>query len=329
VPDEFFNHSKNYITMRKLKIIAGSSHQVLAEKIADKLNIQLTEIEKIRFENDNLLYQIKENVRACDVFFIQTTRPPVQEIIFESLMVINALKHASAVRITSVLPYFPYARSDKKDQSRICITARLVADLLETAGSNRVLTMDLHSPQIQGFFSTPCDQLIATKTIFNYLHSQKDLTDYVLVSADVGKSKTLSNYSKLLNLPLAIVDKRRIGNSDDIIPTHLIGDVEGKNALIVDDEIASGNTLCKSAQFLVEEKGAKKVIAAAVHPVFTKRTIENLNNSPIEELIVTDTIPLGIDKKSCTKTITVLSVASLFADAIQRIHNGDSVSDLF
>lgn len=315
--------------MRKLKIIAGNSHRALAQNISDKLGIRLTEIESVRFGNDNLLYQIKENVRECDVFFIQTTCPPVHEIIFESLMVINALKHASAIRITSVFPYFPYARSDKKDQSRICITARLIADLLETAGSNRVLTMDLHSPQIQGFFSTPCDQLIATKTICNYLKKEKDLSNYVLVSADVGKSKTLSNYAKLLNLPLAIVDKRRLGNNDDIIPTHLIGSVKGKSALIVDDEIASGNTLCKSAQFLVEKKGATKVIAAAVHPVFTEKTIENLNNSPIEELIVTDTIPLRQKQSLCKKKIVVLSVAELFANAIQRIHEGDSVSDLF
>ena len=315
--------------MRQLKIISGNSHQVFAKSIANKLGVPLTPIISIRFNNDNILYQITENVRECDVFFIQTTCPPVQEIIFESLVVINALKHASAVRITSVFPYFPYSRSDKKDQSRICITARLVADLLETAGSNRVLTMDLHSPQIQGFFSTPCDQLIATKTICNYLNTNKDISDYVLVSADVGKSKTLSNYIKLLNLPLAIVDKRRLGNSDDIIPTHLIGSVAGKNILIVDDEIASGNTLCKAAKFLVEQKGAKKVIAAAVHPVFTQKTLENLNHSPIEELIVTDTIPLGVDLKQCKKKISILSVAELFANAIQRIHEGDSVSDLF
>lgn len=315
--------------MRKLKIISGHSHQTFAQRIADKLSIQLTPIASIRFNNDNLLYQITENVRECDVFFIQTTCPPVQEIIFESLMVINALKHASAVRITSVFPYFPYSRSDKKDQSRICITARLIADLLETAGSNRVLTMDLHSPQIQGFFSTPCDQLIATKTICNYLKKNKDISNYVLVSADVGKSKTLANYTKLLNLPLAIVDKRRLGNTDDIIPTSLIGNVEGKNILMVDDEIASGNTLCKAAHFLVEQKGAQKVIAAVVHPVFTEKTLENLNNSPIDELIVTDTIPLKYDKKECRKKISVLSVSDLFANAIQRIHEGDSVSGLF
>ena len=314
--------------MRKLKVISGSSHRDFSEKIVKKLNIKLTEVEKIRFENDNLLYQVKGNVRECDVFFIQTTCTPVQEVIFESLMIINALKHASAMRITAVLPYFPYARSDKKDQSRICITARLVADLLETAGVHRVLTMDLHSPQIQGFFSYPCDQLIATKTICNYL-KKMDLSNYVLVSADVGKSKTLSNYIKDLNLPLAIVDKRRLGNQDDIIPTHLIGSVEGKNVLIVDDEIASGNTLCKAAQFLKEQKGAKKIIASAVHPVFTKQTVENLNNSPIEELIVTDTIPLNVSKIKCKTKISILSVTDLFAKAIQRIYEGDSVSDLF
>ena len=314
--------------MRKLKILSGRSHRDFAQKIANKLSTQLTEIDTIRFENDNLLYQIKENVRECDVFFIQTTCFPVQEIIFESLMIINALKHASAGRITAVFPYFPYSRSDKKDQSRICITARLMADLLETAGSNRVLTMDLHSPQIQGFFSSPCDQLIATKTICNYLNKEKDLKNYVLVAADVGKSKTLSNYTKLLNLPLAIVDKRRLGNTDNIIPTHLIGSVAGKNALIVDDEIATGSTICKASQFLIK-KGAKKVIVAAVHPVFSKKVIDNLNNYPIDELIITDTIPLNGKEKKCNKKITVLSVAELFADAIQRIHEGDSVNDLF
>ena len=213
-------------------------------------------------------------------------------------MVINALKHASAARITAVLPYFPYSRSDKKDQPRISITARLIADLLETAGSNRVLTMDLHSPQIQGFFSTPCDQLIATSLICEHLKKTKDLSNYVLVAADVGKSKTLTNYTKQLNLPLAIVDKRRLGNTGEVVPTHLIGDVKGKNALIVDDEIASGGTLCNAARFL-SEKGAKKIIAAVVHPVFRK-VISNINNSPKMNFIITDSIPLTGKEKDCS-----------------------------
>ena len=314
--------------MGKLKILSGRSHRNFAEKICKKLNIKLTDIDYIQFDNDNFLVQIQENVRESDVFFIQTTCPPVQDGIIETLMVINALKHASAARITAVLPYFPYSRSDKKDQPRISITARLIADLLETAGSNRVLTMDLHSPQIQGFFSTPCDQLIATSLICEHLKKTKDLSNYVLVAADVGKSKTLTNYTKQLNLPLAIVDKRRLGNTGEVVPTHLIGDVKGKNALIVDDEIASGGTLCNAARFL-SEKGAKKIIAAVVHPVFSGKVISNINNSPIDELIITDSIPLTGKEKDCSKKISLLSVSNLFAQAILRIHNGDSVGDLF
>ena len=292
--------------MQKLKVLSGRSHRSFAEKICKKLNIHLSEIDYIQFDNDNFLAQIQENVRESDTFFIQTTFPPVQDGIVETLMVINALKQASAARITAVLPYFPYSRSDKKDQPRISITARLMADLLETAGANRVLTMDLHSPQIQGFFSTPCDQLIATSLICEHLKKTKDLSNYVLVAADVGKSKTLISYTKQLNLPLAIVDKRRMGNSGKVVPTHLIGDIKGKNALIVDDEISSGGTLCKAAQFL-SDKGAKKIIAAVVHPVFSGKVIDNLNNSPINELIITDTIPLAGKEKGCTKKISLLS----------------------
>lgn len=309
-------------------ILAGRSHPLFAEKIAKELDLKLTPIDYIRFNNDNLLSQIKDNVRGSDAFFIQTTLLPVQEFIFETLMVVNALKHASASRITSVLPYFPYSRSDKKDQPRISITARLVADILETAGSNRILTMDLHSPQIQGFFSTPCDQLISTKTICDYLIKNKDLSNYVLVAPDVGRSKALIKYTEILNLPLAIIDKRRIGNTDEIVPTHIIGDVKGKNILIIDDEIASGSTLVKSAKFLVK-KGAKKIIAAIIHPIFSGNVVEKLNNSPIDELIITDTIPLNNKEKNCSKKISILSVSSLFANAIKRIHKSESVSSLF
>ena len=314
--------------MRKLKILAGRSHPTFAAQIAAQLNTPLSNVNYIKFENDNLLVQIQENVRECDVFFIQTTVPPVQECIIETLMVINALKHSSAARITTVLPYFPYARSDKKDQPRISITARLIADILETAGSNRVLTMDLHSPQIQGFFSTPCDQLIAARNICGYLLKQKDLSNCILVAPDVGRSKAIAYYNQMLHLPLAIIDKKRSGNNDDITPMHLIGEVKGKDVLMIDDEIASGSTLTKSAAFLVE-KGAKRVTAVAVHPIFSGKVVENINKSPISELIITDSIPINDKARNCIKKISILSVSNLFASAIKRIHEGESVSDLF
>jgi len=311
---------------RELKIFSGSSHPELAKAICEYNEIPLGASEIIKFSNENIMVRLLENVRGSDVFVVQTSCPPVNEGIMEMLIMIDALRYASAERITAVIPYFPYARSDKKDKPRISITARLMADLLQTAGAHRVLTMDLHSPQIQGFFHVPIDQLIAAPLICDYFRN-KDLSNAVLVAGDVGESKSIGRYANRLNLPIAIIDKRRDGDDEKARAVHLIGDVQGKDALIIDDEIASGGTLLEAVQFL-KRYGVKSVSAAAVHPVLSGRAVERLHQIELDELVVTNTIPLG-GKQSQYEKFKVLSVAPLLGDAIMRIHNGDSVSKLF
>jgi ribose-phosphate pyrophosphokinase len=309
-----------------IKVISASAHPELARDICKHLGLELCRSSVARFSNENMLVQIEENVREADVFVIQPSCPPVSDGIMELLITIDALKHASAGRITAVLPYFPYARSDKKDRPRISITARLLADLLETAGANRVLTMDLHSPQMQGFFRIPADQLEAAPILCDYLRQSRDLSSYVLVAGDVGESKQVGHYANRLHLPIAIVDKRRSGDDERASAVHLIGDVAGKVALVVDDEVASGGTLIEAARFVLEH-GAVAVEACVVHPVLSGRAIERIAASPIRQLVVTDTIPLPPPKR--IEKIHVQSVARLFADAIQAIHDGSSVSRLF
>jgi ribose-phosphate pyrophosphokinase len=309
-----------------VKVISGSAHPELARDICEHLGSDLCRSTVMRFSNENMLVQIEENVREADVFVIQPSCPPVSDGIIELLMTIDALRHASAGRITAVLPYFPYVRSDKKDRPRVSITARLMVDLLETAGANRVLTMNLHSPQVQGFFRIPADQLQAAPILCDYLRQSRDLTNYVLVAGDVGESKEVGRYANRLDLPIAIVDKRRYGDDEDARATNLIGDVEGKVALIVDDEVASGGTLMEAARFVLE-RGAVAVKACAVHPVLSGRAIERIEASPLRQLVVTDTIPLSAQKR--IDKIHIQSVARLFADAIQAIHDGSSVSRLF
>jgi ribose-phosphate pyrophosphokinase len=309
-----------------IKVISGSAHPELGRDICKHLGIELCRSSLVRFSNENMLVHIEENVREADVFVIQPSCPPVSDGIIELLITIDALKHASAGRITAVLPYFPYARSDKKDRPRISITARLMADLLETAGANRVLTMDLHSPQVQGFFRIPADQLLAAPIICDYLAAHRDLSNTVLVAGDVGESKDVGAYAKRLNLPMAIVDKRRDGDDEKARATNLIGDVKGHNALIIDDEIASGGTMVEATRFVLES-GAESVSAACVHPVLSGRAVERIDESPLTSLVVTDTLPLPPEKRS--PKIEVLSVAPLFAEAIRAIHEGSSVSRLF
>ena len=311
---------------RELKIFSGSSHPDLAKAICEYTERPLGASEIIKFSNENIMVRLLENVRGSDVFVVQTSCPPVNEGIMEMLIMIDALRYASAERITAVIPYFPYARSDKKDKPRISITARLMADLLQTAGAHRVLTMDLHSPQIQGFFHVPIDQLIAAPLICDYFRN-KDLSNGVLVAGDVGESKSIGRYANRLNLPIAIIDKRRDGDDEKARAVHLIGDVAGKDALIIDDEIASGGTLMEATQFL-KKYGVRSVSAAAVHPVLSGRAVERLHQIELDELVVTDTIPLG-GKQNQYDKFKVLSVAPLLGDAIMRIHNGDSVSKLF
>ncbi len=309
-----------------IKLIAGTSHTEFTEAIGTHLGIPLTQTEITRFGNENIMFQCKENVRESDVFVVQTSCSGLSDYIVELLIIIDALKHASARRITAVLPYFFYARSDKKDRPRISITARLMADVLETAGANRVLTMNLHSPQVGGFFRIPVDQLNATPLVCDRLRSTTSLSNSVLVASDVSEAKDLREYANRLNLPIAIVDKRRVNDDEQAQAVGLIGEVEGKNALLVDDEIASGGTMLEAARFLLEH-GVQRIEAAAVHPVLSGRAYERIENSTIERLIVTDSIPLDEERRN--SKIETVTVAPLFAEAIKAIHSGYSVSKLF
>jgi len=306
------------------KVFAGSSHPEFAERICEYLGIEVAESHTVTFSNENMMVQIDENVRGCDVFVVQTSCSPVHEHLFEMLIMIDALRGASARRITAVTPYVPYIRSDKKDRPRISITARLVADLLKTSGADRVLTMDLHAAQTQGFFRMPVDQLLGAGPLCELLNREKD-DDWILVAADAGEAKDLGRYASRTELPMAIIDKRRYGDDEQPRAEHLIGDVRGKVAVLVDDEIASGRTLVEAANFL-EQEGAEEVRAVATHPVFSPGAVDRLEESPLERVTVTDTVP---SEPSASEKLEVVSVAPLFAEAMSRIHDGRSVSALF
>ena len=309
----------------QLKLFSGSSHPALAQRICDYLDIPPGRIEIDRFANDNLFVQIEENVREKDVFVLQTAHPPVNEHLMELCMVLDALKHASARRITAIIPYYFYVRSDKKDMPRISITARLVADLLKTAGADRVLTMTLHSGQIQGFFRMPADQLSAIPLICDYF-SDWDLSDFVVVAPDAGSARRAGAYATRLGLPLAIGDKRRISDTEVTIDA-VVGDVTGKKVLILDDEIATAGSMLNLARYLQENCGVEEVYAGAAHGVFVGPAIERLAQEPFKCIIVTDSLPLpdGADEAR----IEQVSVAELFGKAIHAIHTGESVSRLF
>ncbi len=310
----------------RIRVVAGSSHPELAQAICVHLGLPVAPSRVVRFANDNLMVQIEQNVREADVFVIQTSSPPVSDGLLELLITIDALRHASAARITAVMPYFPYARSDKKDRPRISIAARLMADLLETAGASRVLTLNLHAPQVQGFFRIPVDHLNAAPILCDHLVGTRNLERTVLVAGDVGESKDLGHYANRLNLPIAIVDKRREGDDDRAVATNLIGDVEGREALLIDDEIATGGTLIEAARFVLE-RGARSVSAAAVHPVLCGGAPKRLEESPIGSIVVTDSIP--IPESHAIPKLETVSVAPLIANAIRAIHDGESVSALF
>ena len=309
----------------KFLIFSGQSHRGLAEDICAHLGLRVGESTTIKFSNENLMVQIEENVREADVFVVQTAAPPLHQNIFELLIMIDALKSASAARVTAVIPYFPYVRSDKKDRPRISITARLMADLITAAGADRVLTMDLHSAQIQGFFRCPTDQLQAINLMCDQL-KRRDLTDAVLVASDAGEAKDVARYSNRLELPMAIIDKRRYGDDEDPKAAHIIGDIKGRSCILVDDEIASGGTLLRATELLLE-RGAKDVCGVATHAVLSGRALERIQHGPISEVIVTDTIPIPEEKRIAK--LKVISVARLLADAIRSIHDGTSVSALF
>ncbi len=306
-----------------IKVFSGSAHPAFSRRVCDHLGVPLGSSKLIRFSNQNMLVQIDETVRGDDVFFIQTSCPPVSDGILEMLIAIDALKYASAGRITAVIPYFPYSRSDKKDRPRISITARLMAELIETAGADRVLTMDLHAPQIQGFFRIPVDELIAAPLLCQEL-SQTPLDDHVVVASDIGEAKDIERYANRLDLPVAIIDKRRQSDNTRPVVRQLVGEVAGKTALIIDDEIASGGTLLEAASFCLA-RGARAVKAAAVHGVFSGAALANLGASPLESVLTTDSLPHGDTQSAKFQQI---SVAALFARAIEAIHEGKSVFEL-
>jgi len=311
--------------MDELKVFTGTAHPTLAKSVCDYLGIPLGEAEVFEFSNENIFVRILENVRQRDVFVIQPICSPVNKSLVELLIMIDAFKRASAGRITAVIPYYGYGRTDKKDQPRVPITARLVADLLTTAGANRLLTVDLHAAQIQGFFNIPVDELTALAILSQYFQ-EKNLTNLVVVATDIGISARARDLAARLNTPLAIIEKRRLGNVDVTETLNVIGEVSGMCALTIDDEIDTGGSLVGVVKTLIEH-GATEVYACCTHPVFSRSAIKRMNSSPVSEIVVTDTIPVNGDKK--LDKITVLPMASLLGEAIHRIHTGLSVGAMF
>ncbi len=308
----------------EFSIYAGNANKPLAKQITRYLRTQLGKAEVFKFANDNIFVRVMENVREQDVFLVQPTCRPVNDSVMELLIMIDAFKRASAGRITAVMPYYAYGRSDKKDQPRVPITARLIADMLTVAGADRVLTMDLHQGQIQGFFSIPVDELTAVNILTRYIRD-KNLPDIVVVS-ELGFAKKARNFAEILQAPLAIVEKRRVGNEDKTELMNIIGEVAGKTAVIIDDEIDTAGSLMEAVSALVSE-GAGAIYSCATHGVFSGAALERIHASPITEVIVTDTIPLS--PQANHDRITVLSIAPLFGEAIKRIHRGESVGALF
>ncbi|MBI5043571.1 MAG: ribose-phosphate pyrophosphokinase [Nitrospirae bacterium] len=311
---------------KDLKIFSGNANIALAKGICDYLKMPLGDVTVSTFSDGEIMVQLNENVRGMDIFIVQPSSNPVNRSIMELLIMIDALKRASAYRITAVLPYFGYARQDRKVQSRAPISAKLIADLITAAGAHRVITMDLHAGQIQGFFNIPVDHLYATPVILDYL-KKLDLKDLVVVSPDAGGVERARAFAKRLKASLAIVDKRRDGpNVSEVM--NIIGEVENMNAMLLDDMIDTAGTITQAAD-AIKKKGAKKVIVACTHGIFSGSAIKRINDSAIEEVISTDTIPLNDKYKECRKKMTVLSVAPLLGEAIKRIHEEESVSSLF
>jgi ribose-phosphate pyrophosphokinase len=308
-----------------IKIFTGNANRPLAEEICDSLRLPLGCSSVSRFSDGEVYFQILENVRGKDVFVIQPTCSPVDTTLVEVLLMIDAFKRASARRITAVLPYFGYARQDRKDKPRVPISAKLVADVLSTAGASRALTMDLHVPQIQGFFNIPVDHLFAAPVMIDYFQ-RLNLSELTVVSPDAGGTERARAYAKKLNANLAIIDKRREeANVAEVV--NIVGEVKGRNALIVDDIIDTAGTLVKSAEAIMK-KGAQNVYACCTHPVLSGSAVQRLNESRLEKVVVTNSIPLSPEGVR-SKKIQVLSVAELLGKAIKSIHEETSVSSLF
>jgi ribose-phosphate pyrophosphokinase len=308
----------------EIKVFSGSGNPALAQEVCDHLGIPLGKLHITRFANENIFVQVLENVRERDVFVIQPLCSPVSENLVELLIILDALRSASASRITAVIPYYSYARSDKKDKPRISIAGRLIADLLVTAGANRLLTMTLHSEQVQGFFRCQADHLSATPILCDHFRSL-DLSNCVALAPDAGSARRAGAYATRLNIPLTFIDKRRI-NDEKVEARAVVGDVRGKTVLFFDDEIARGTSLIEAAK-LLREYDVQDIYAAVTHGVFAGDACQRIMEAPIRQVVVTNTVPLPPEKR-CEK-IVQLSVAPLFGEAIRRIHTGESVSEIF
>ena len=307
-------------------IFAGNSHPQLVRDICDYLGQDIWQIEVFKFSNDNTFVKILENVRQKDVFILQSTVEPVNDHVMEMLIMIDAAKRASAGRITAVVPFYSYARTDKKDQPRVPITGRLVADLLETAGADRVVMIDLHAGQVQGFFQVPVDELTAMPRQVEYF-LDRNLDDPVVVAADIGITKKARDFANWISAPLAIVEKRRVGNEDRVESLNVIGSVDGRLAILFDDEIGTGGTMIAAAEAVIAA-GAKEIYVVATHGVLPGDASTRLAEKPyIKEVVITDTVPLPADKVN--SKIKVISIAPLLGEAIRRIHEGRSVGELF
>lgn len=311
--------------MERIKIFACKSAEKFTKEVCDHLELPLGKLDSFKFQNDNNFVQFLESVREQDIYIVQTTQPPVNERIMELLITIDAAKRASARRITAVLPYFPYSRSDKKDQPRVPVTAKLMAQLIEAAGADRVITCDLHNTAIQAYFTIGCTKLTGQYLLEEYF-AHKQLKDMVVVATDAGSSKKAYKYSEYFKCPLALIDKRRCKNDDHALAANVIGDVVGKTAVIFDDEVSTAGTLFQAANIL-KEQGAGKVYAGCTHGILAGSAIDRVNHCALEELVVTNTVPLEEYKQS--SKIKVISIAPLFAEAIRRMNEGLPLGDLF
>ena len=312
----------------KLKIFTGNANPELAKEVASFAGIPLSEADVFKFSNDDSFVKINDNVRGSDVFIVQPTCHPVNDNLMELLIMIDALKRASALRINCIIPYYGYARSDKKDQPRVPITAKLVADLITVAGADRVVTVDLHADQIQGFFNIPVDHLFSMPIFIRHLMSLgMESDDIVVVSPDSGGANRARQFAKRMNCALAIGDKRRVGNNNNAEVLNVIGEVNDKIAVLYDDIIDTGTSLIKMATKL-SELGAKQIYACCAHGVLSKNAVDNIENSSIDKLFITNTIPLSEEKRKCEK-IVQLSIAELLASAVKKIHLEESISLLF
>jgi len=309
-----------------IKLFTGNAHKELADEVAAYLNLPVGNAVVKHFSDGEIDVHINENVRGHDVFIIQPTSTPVNDNIMELLLMVDALKRASSKRITAVIPYYGYARQDRKVQPRVPISAKLIADLITAAGTNRILTMDLHAAQIQGFFNIPVDNLYASPVLLDYVQQKYSNEKLVIVSPDAGGVERARSFARRLQCSIAIIDKRReAANVSQSM--NVIGDVHNSDTIILDDMIDTGGTIVQAATAL-KDKGAKKVVAACTHAVLSGSSIDKINASTLEELIVTNTIPFDSKKENCKK-LTVLSIAPLLGEAIKRIHEESSISSLF